>query len=134
MRKAEHVKFAKFVAKNVYNQETERLGIGKEPFRDLCAEISIDWIGNNIGMLPDLIEPAVNQYHRRLFHSKDVYRKIDEVKAQIQSNPSKNWQSDIFLLMALSAYQSHIFLDSKTPMGAPDYQWVGALLKAFKNS
>ncbi len=133
MNRSEHIEFAKFVAMQTYIQEMERLGIQRNSLRDLCAQITAEWIGNNIGTLPDKLEPAVNQNHRKLFHSKDAFNKIEEWKEQLRSRYSNNWQADVFLLMALSAYQSHILLDSTTPVGVPDYGWVWRLLESFKS-
>jgi len=132
MKRSEHIKFAKFVAQYTYYQEMERLGIQRDSMKDLLASILSDWIGKHIGTLPDWIEPGADQYHRGIFHSKDTFNKIEKWKEEIRSRYSKNWQLDIFLLMALSAYQSHIVLDSTTKMGAPDYKWVWDFLELFK--
>jgi len=133
LKRSDHIKFAKFVAQWTYYQEMERLGMQRDSMKDLLATIASEWIGKNIGVLPDMLEPGTDQYHRGIFHSKDVLNKIDKWKEDIRSRPSKNWQVDVFLLMALSAYQSHIILDSTTPMSVPDYQWVWKLLEAFKS-
>ena len=134
MNKKEHMKFAKYVAEQTYIQEMERFGIQRDPFKDLIAKKTSTWIGKNIGTLPDKLEPAVNQYHRGLLHSKDAFWKIEEWKTKLRENNSESWQINIGLIMALTAYQSHIALDSTTPMGVPDYQWVWDMLKAFKGN
>lgn len=133
MNRLEHIKFGKFVAIHTYYQEMDRLGKPRNLWTDMLARKAANWIGKHIATLPDYIEPATNQAHRKIFHSQDAFNKIEKWKQNIRSNPNPHWQVDISLLMALSAYQSHILLDNTTPMGIPDYSWVWELLKAFKS-
>lgn len=132
MKTSEHIAFARYIASQIYFEEMNRRGISRTPFADTCAQVAIDWIGRNIGTLPDYLEPGFNTNHRKIFHSKDVFRLLEKWKANIRAQPTINFQWDIFRLMACSAYQSHIWLDSGTPMGVPDYQWVWKLLEAFE--
>ena len=131
MHRRDHIKFGKYVAKQTYIQEMQRKNLERTLLADAAAELAVNWIGNNISVLPDRLEPAVDQYHRGLFHSADLFRKIEEVKQKIRENPPKDWQVEILLIMTLSAYQSHIALDSTTPMGVPDYDWLWRLLESF---
>jgi hypothetical protein len=133
LKRVEHIEFAKFAAWLTYIQETERLDIQRDRSTDFLADKACNWIGKHIGTLPDSLEPGIEKHHRKIFHSEDAFRKIEEWKEQIRSRSSKNWYADVFLLMALSAYQSHIVLDSTTPMGAPDYKWVWDFLELFKS-
>jgi hypothetical protein len=111
----------------------KRRGFKQTQLSDLVANLAGDLIAKNLAVLPDLLEPPNGPDHRNIFHSKDVYFKIEEWKSKIIENPSKDWQADIGLLMALSAYQSHIVLDSKTSKGVPDHRWIWKLLKAYQN-
>lgn len=133
MNRSEHIEFAQYVALQKYYEETKSLGIQTNWWQDLAAIMAADWIGKHIGTLPDWLEPGINQYHRKIFHSKDVNNEIEKWKQSIRSNPSKYWWWDVFRLMALSAYQSHLFLDSTTPMGIPEYGWVSRLIQSFKS-
>jgi len=132
MKTAEHIAFAKFVANQVYINEMNRRGIQRTVWTELGAQYASSWISEHIGTLPDYLEPGRNIYHRKIFHSKDAYRLIEQWKTEIKSKPSANYQADIFLLMACTAYQSHIVLDSVTPMTVPDYQWIWRLLESFE--
>lgn len=124
MRTSQHIDIAKTVATSVYVNEMNRMGLKRTTFADACAIIAIELIGKYIGVLPDILEPAGGIYHRGIFHSKDAFWFIEKLKNQIRLRPSNNTQIDIITLMALSAYQSHILLDSVTPIGVPDYQRI----------
>jgi hypothetical protein len=133
MRRSEHIEFAQYVAIQIYYEETRRIGIQTKEWQDIVAMMAAEWIGENIGTLPDWLEPGINQYHRKIFHSKDVYNEIEKWKQKIRSNPSNEWWWSVSFIMALSAYQSHILLDSTTPMGVPEYGWIRRLLESFKS-
>ncbi len=107
MKRSEHIKFAEFVAMQTYYEEMKRLGKQRDPLTDFMAQNAAEWIGRNIGTLPDWLEPGYNQYHRKLFHSIDIGKSMEWIKKELRSKPSKTWWLDISLIMALSAYQSH---------------------------
>lgn len=131
MRGVDHKRFGRYVAMQTYKSEMKRRGLQRTELSDAIARAYSDWIGGNIAVLPDILEPANGPNHRRLFHSSDAYHKIEEWKRDIMGKQSGDWQIDVGLVMALSAYQSHIVLDSKTTKGVPDYGWVWTLLKVF---
>lgn len=128
MNRKEHQNFAKLVAQKTLEEELQSKNL---PWNILC-DIAVEWIGNNIGVLPDKLEPATNMYHRNLFHSADAYRLIDNVIDEIRKDTKREWWVNVTLITGLRAYQSHIILDSKTTMSVPDYQWVWELLKLFQ--
>ena len=121
MKRSEHIKCAEYVAEQTYYQEMRRFGIQRTPISDFLASKAIKWIGENVGTLPDKLEPALGKYHRGIFHSVDTYKIIETVKSKIRSQDEDGWWWKIFLLMCLTAYQSHIMLDSTTPTGIPNY-------------
>jgi hypothetical protein len=118
MRPSEHRAFAKFTARIEYVNEMTRRGIQRDLPTELMANYAIDWLGNNVGILPDWLEPGYNIHHRSICRARS----------------SQNWWWDVLKLMALSAYQSHIWLDSKTPMGVPDYQPILQALGILKTN
>jgi membrane-bound metal-dependent hydrolase YbcI (DUF457 family) len=130
----EHEKFGSFVAIEVYKEEVARLGIQPTVAGRLIATATSIWTGNNIATLPDKIEPALSPHHRGIWHSVDAFKLIETAKQNIRDNPGDDWRIDVFLIMCLSAYQSHILLDSQTPMGVQDHQWVWDLLEIYKNN
>jgi hypothetical protein len=135
MRPSEHIAFARFVAMQAYIEEVNRRRLPQDLSSTLLAIGASKLIGDNIGTLPDYLEPGLNIYHRKIFHSKDAFRLIEQWKNELRSRPSNNNPMiEIGLIMALSAYQSHILLDSQTPMGVPDYSWVLQLLNSFKRT
>ena len=130
MKRTDHAAVGRFVAEYECRSELARIGKPWNPLYLLVA----NWVGDHVATLPDDLEPSIDAAHRKIFHSKDAFRKIEEWKKSIREKNSaanENWWVNVFLLMCLSAYQSHIYLDSTTPMGVLDYQWVIALLKAF---
>ena len=66
MNRKEHQNFAKLVAQKTLEEELQSKNL---PWNILC-DIAVEWIGNNIGVLPDKLEPATNMYHRNLFHKR----------------------------------------------------------------
>lgn len=130
MKRADHAAFGRFVAEREGRRELERIGRPWNPFYIVVA----NWVGDHVATLPDDLEPAISPDHRKIFHSKDAFSKIEQWKGRIRernSSESPNWWVNTFLIMALSAYQSHIFLDSTTKMGVPDYGWVIKMFRAF---
>jgi len=130
----QHAKFGSFVATEVFREEIERRGIQPTPVERLIANAASAWIGNNIATLPDNIEPALSPNHRGIWHSVDAFKLIEGAKQHIRDNPGPDWKVDVVLIMSMSAYQSHIVLDSTTPMGVQDHQWVWDLLESFEGS
>jgi membrane-bound metal-dependent hydrolase YbcI (DUF457 family) len=130
----EHTKFGSFVAIEVYKDELDRRGLQPTVGGRLIANATSTWIGNNVAALPDRIEPALSPHHRGIWHSVDAFKLIDGAKQHIRDNPGNDWRIDVFLIMCLAAYQSHILLDSQTPMGVQDHQWVWDLWEIYKNN
>jgi hypothetical protein len=130
MKRSDHRAFGRFVAEIECKNELNRIG---KPWNPVYIVV-VNWVGGHVAALPDDLEPGIDANHRKIFHSRDAYMKIEDWKKSIReknsaSNP--NWWVNVFLLMCLSAYQSHIYLDSTTTMGVPDYQWVIALFRTF---
>lgn len=75
-------------------------------------------IGTVAGVLPDVIEPATNPNHRKLFHSVTAGTIVTYgmVKAN-QSNLTDEAKAMINIVSA--GYLSHLVLDSRTPKGLP---------------
>ena len=133
MKRTDHTAFGRFIAEWECRQELQRIG---RPWDPLYI-IVVNWVGDHVATLPDDLEPGIDAYHRKIFHNKDAFRKIEDWKKSIRDKDSysnQNWWLNIFLLMCLSAYQSHIYLDSTTTMRVPDYQWIVHHLKAFSKS
>ena len=126
-----HVKMGTLVALNEYVQEVQRRGLTQDPIRDYVAVQAAKWIGRNVATLPDRLEPALSPSHRGMFHSKNAHRLLETAKDDIRNNPQGDVVTQTFLLMAMSAYQSHIEMDAKTPMSVPDYQPVQYLLDRY---
>lgn len=130
MKKTDHAAFGRYVAEWECRQELGRIG---RPWSQFYMVV-VNWVGDHVATLPDDLEPAIGPNHRKIFHSKDAFRQIEIWKKDIRnknSHDNQNWWVNVFLLMCLSAYQSHLFLDSTTPKGIPDYSWVISLLKEF---
>lgn len=123
-----HIQYARSIALRTYEQEMHRRGIPRTIGSDFIAAIASKWIGEKIGCLPDAIEPPTNQFHRGIFHSVDAACLAETLKTKIKNTPSQDPSWDIFQIMCLSAYQSHIELDSKTPHGVIDCTWIWGLL------
>lgn len=67
-------------------------------------------IGYIVACLPDILEPASNPHHRKIFHSLLALGVFIVVTAKTE-NP---------LLKTLAAsYTSHLILDGLTPFGLP---------------
>ncbi len=70
------------------------------------------------GCLPDILEPATTPFHRGFFHSAGCW---SAVCYGAFGKHSEEWELEERMQirsMALS-YLSHLYLDSKTPMGLP---------------
>lgn len=132
MKTTQRKPFAKHVARIVCTTELTKRGIQFDPEEQLLADKTIEWIGDNIRRLPDILQPWHNVDNQSIFYSKDAYRQLEQWKASIRAQPSDMWWWDVFKLMALTAYQSHIWLDSQTPKGVPDYESLIKALAAFK--
>ncbi len=79
-------------------------------------------LGALFGKLPDIIEPALHPHHRQFFHSKLVftattYGLYRTYHWEVQTSLEKIIRG--LLLIAGSAYLSHLVFDSITPRGLP---------------
>lgn len=76
-------------------------------------------VGGVAGVLPDVIEPAINPGHRKSFHS--IAAAVIATIAANKANKSKAISSEAKEIINISAiaYGSHLFLDSQTPSGIP---------------
>ncbi|MBN2285723.1 MAG: hypothetical protein JXI43_04705 [Tissierellales bacterium] len=77
-------------------------------------------LGCIAGILPDLLEPAYHPHHRKLFHSKCagvllLSGGLNLNKLKISSDGKK------LIACLLTGYLSHLYLDSQTEMGLPNY-------------
>jgi membrane-bound metal-dependent hydrolase YbcI (DUF457 family) len=75
-------------------------------------------VGAAAASLPDLLEPALNPFHRRFFHSITV---ACVILFAIFGRPSKRLAAKTREMIALTgfSYISHLALDIITPMGLP---------------
>ncbi len=75
-------------------------------------------IGAFCGVLPDLLEPATCPNHRKFCHSLTAASAIGYGMYKCSRSEMPDGDKEIVLL-AGTAYLSHLFLDIKTPSGLP---------------
>ena len=84
----------------------------------LFEAVGVAGTGAIFGLLADIIEPALNPRHRKVFHSLVIggliVLALSKLKA-IRLSP----KTEDFLKAALVAYFSHLALDAMSPMGLP---------------
>jgi hypothetical protein len=67
MKSPSHKAFAKHIARFVCTSELTLRGIHFNPEEQLLADKTIEWIGNNIRRLPDILQPWHNVDHQSIF-------------------------------------------------------------------
>jgi membrane-bound metal-dependent hydrolase YbcI (DUF457 family) len=70
------------------------------------------------GSLPDLIEPADSPHHRKFFHSKTAGG-ILVVGGMNLNKLNISYDAKGMIASCLAGYVSHLYSDSKTPIGLP---------------
>ena len=120
--RAKHISEATNAALDAYIEFMDIHGLQRNPRLDGLARFAAMLIGKHIGTLPDRLEPASSPTHRGPLHSADVYRLLESAKQNLSTNPEANTITHALGYMAAAAYQSHIELDSRTPMSVPDYR------------
>lgn len=70
------------------------------------------------GVLPDLLEPATNPIHRKVFHSIAFGAGIS-YGAFGSPSEKLNPEGKTFIRAITCCYLSHLLLDGKTPKGLP---------------
>jgi inner membrane protein len=84
--------------------------------------ISATALGSLFGALPDLLEPAINPHHRQFCHGLATLTAIGYgVRRAYLWKPSTDSEKFLrtILLVAGSAYISHLLLDCITPRSLP---------------
>jgi membrane-bound metal-dependent hydrolase YbcI (DUF457 family) len=75
-------------------------------------------LGSFAGILPDLLEPADNPHHRKLFHSKSAGVLL--VSSGLNLNNTKfSLDKKQLLACIFAGYLSRLYKDSQTDMGLP---------------
>lgn len=74
--------------------------------------------GGIAGALPDILEPPLHRYHRRFFHSITTLAAGAYALSQVDAQDMEDEDKTV-LKASLTAYLSHLLLDSRTPMGLP---------------
>jgi len=75
--------------------------------------------GAFMGILPDLLEPALNPNHRSIFHSLAVLGLIGYGNYKIWENPDLSEKQKLALFLLSSTFSSHLLADSQTAKGLP---------------
>lgn len=102
--------------------QNKKIQTGEQTQIDWNRIISNSLLGLGIGavggVLPDILEPATNPNHRKLFHSLTTATAIGYgLYKTHNSNLDTNLKQTIHC--AGAAYFSHLFLDINTPKGLP---------------
>ena len=71
------------------------------------------------GLAPDLIEPANNPNHRRLFHSLAAGTALIQGNNQVQANDRVPDSAKLILILLVVGYVSHLLVDALTSKGLP---------------
>jgi membrane-bound metal-dependent hydrolase YbcI (DUF457 family) len=85
-------------------------------------ELVLFSIGGAIaGILPDIIEPAINPNHRSLFHSITALFILGEGNNLVWNQPDQALTKDqkVAISMLSAAYLSHLATDGLTKKGLP---------------
>jgi inner membrane protein len=75
--------------------------------------------GAAFGLLPDLLEPAVNPHHRGLLHSYACAGLLSYGTKRVSENPTLHRDQKIQWTICSLSYLSHLLADGQTPMGLP---------------
>ncbi len=76
-------------------------------------------LGGLCGALPDVLEPPLHRRHRSFFHSFTTFGAAAYTFSRIDSLEELTEEQKTMLKAALTAYLSHLLLDSRTPVGLP---------------
>lgn len=76
-------------------------------------------IGGCVALLPDILEPATNPNHRDFCHSGTVGVSSVILINRVKNNSNLPTEQKEFFISMISAYDSHLVLDSQTPKGLP---------------
>jgi membrane-bound metal-dependent hydrolase YbcI (DUF457 family) len=95
----------------------ERTFSDKEIVRD--DAIAHFMFGALAGSLPDILEPPLHRRHRRFFHSYFTLGATALALASIDDLKDASRENKLMLKAMLSAYMTHLLLDSTTPKGLP---------------
>lgn len=79
-----------------------------------CAMSGV--IGAGIGLVPDLLEPAVNPHHRQFFHSV-AFGLLVMYACRGKHTAEYSRGMRALLLCVAGAYVSHLIADAMTPRG-----------------
>ncbi len=76
----------------------------------------------NLGILPDLLEPAISPNHRQFFHSLAFLGMVGTGMYKLYKWEAEDELDKLIqfvLLTAGGAYATHLLMDSSTPKGLP---------------
>ncbi|HOO55514.1 MAG TPA: metal-dependent hydrolase [bacterium] len=76
-------------------------------------------LGGLAGSLPDILEPPLHRKHRSFFHSFTTLGAAVYAFNRIDSIDDIGDEDKTILKSMLSAYLTHLLLDSRTPAGLP---------------
>jgi len=71
------------------------------------------------GILPDILEPALNPHHRKSFHSVAAAIVIGKILVEIETAPGLDPDNRDGIHCGGLGYLSHLALDMMTPIGLP---------------
>ena len=75
--------------------------------------------GTALGILADVLEPALHPNHRSFFHSATLIAGVGTGLMKMWENPEISPESKILLTVLGCAYVSHPLADALTPKGIP---------------
>ena len=75
--------------------------------------------GAFVGLIPDLLEPAVHPNHRNFFHSVTTAALQAGWNQATWDNSRITQEHRVWVTLCSAAYLSHLVLDSGTPKGLP---------------
>ena len=86
---------------------------------DLGETLLAGCAGLFMGLLPDILEPALDPNHRRFFHSWSITALIIEGNRRSWENPKLTPEQRAGIALSSAGYLSHLLLDGATPKGLP---------------
>jgi len=96
-------------------QQNPRIKVGELIIKSVSSAV----VGGIGGVLPDLIEPAVDPNHRGAGHSVVAGGMLASAHRRIWANPDIDpWFKQIVTDLAVG-YGTHLVLDAGTPRGLP---------------
>jgi len=90
---------------------------GEKTDPERLAEVFM--LGGLAGTLPDLLEPPLNRFHRKFFHSFTTLGATAASLGAIDAADTMDGEQKAFYKSLVVAYMSHLAMDSRTPMGLP---------------